>query len=132
VREHNLGYVTGADGHYLIANEPDTELIPDVGFIKKARMPKPIPKKFLPLAPDLAVEVVDVDYAEILRQKIDNYLNSGTNLLWVIYPSSKCIEIFRSSDRSHGQIVDETGILSGEDVLPNFKLAVKDIFAVLE
>jgi Uma2 family endonuclease len=133
VDEHHLGYVTGADGHYLIANDPDTELIPDVGFVKKERMPKPIPKKFLPLAPDLAVEVVSPhDKAKEIRQKIEKYLEHGTKLVWIVYPDSKRVDIYRSSDKEHSQTVDETRILSGEDVLPNFKLSVKDIFAVLE
>ena len=35
VYEHKLGYVTGADGHYVVSTNPDTAVIPDVGFIKK-------------------------------------------------------------------------------------------------
>jgi Uma2 family endonuclease len=133
VREHELGYVTGADGHYLISNEPDTELIPDVGFVKKARMPKPIPKKFLPFAPDLAVEVVSPnDKAKEIRQKIEKYLEHGTSLIWIVYPASRRVDVYRSSDKEHSQLVDETGILSGEEVLPDFKLAVKNIFSVLD
>lgn len=132
VRENNLGYVTGADGHYLIANEPDTELIPDVGFVKKARMPKPIPKKFLPFSPDLAVEVIDEDYAESLRQKIEKYLEHGTSLVWIVYPSSKRVDVYRAKNKANIETLDETGFLEGENILPNFKLSVKDIFAVLE
>src|SRR5688572_17046225 len=53
--ENKLGYVTGADGHYNLSTDPDAAVIPDVGFIKKERMPKPIPKKYIHATPDLAV-----------------------------------------------------------------------------
>src|SRR5512140_1540737 len=54
VIEHDLGYVTGASGAYCLSTDPDTVRIPDAAFIAKARMPVPIPDKFIPLAPDLA------------------------------------------------------------------------------
>src|SRR5579859_2972543 len=51
VREHDLGYVSGADGAYELSL--GNTLAPDVAFVAKARLPK-MPDRFFPLAPDLA------------------------------------------------------------------------------
>lgn len=132
-REHDLGYVTGADGHYVLSEEPRTALIPDVGFVKKERMPRPVPKQFIPVAPDLAVEVVSPnDKAKDIRHKIDLYLNYGTSLVWVVYPSSQRVDVYRASDKTHAEIIGLDGTLNGEDVLPGFSLSVKEVFGVLE
>jgi Uma2 family endonuclease len=133
VEEHNLGYVTGADGHYILAEDPDTAVMPDVGFVRKERMPKPIPKKYLPLAPDLAVEVISPnDKAKEIREKIEVYLAYNTEIVWVVYPASERVDVYRATDKSHIEVVKKDGTLQGEKVLPGFSLAVKDIFAVLE
>jgi Uma2 family endonuclease len=131
--EHNLGYVTGADGHYILAEDPDTAVMPDVGFVRKERMPKPIPKKYLPLAPDLAVEVISPnDKAKEIREKIEVYLAYNTELVWVVYPASERVDVYRAADKSHIEVIKKDGTLQGEKVLPGFSLTVKDIFAVLE
>jgi Uma2 family endonuclease len=133
VDDHKLGYVTGADGHYILAENPDTAVIPDVGFIKKERMPKPIPKKYIHATPDLAVEVISPsDKAKEIREKIELYLAYKTELVWVVYPSSERVDVYRAADKAHVEVVKLDGVLSGENVLPGFTLAVEDIFAVLE
>src|SRR5258708_35645994 len=55
VDEHDLGYVTGADGGFELGQK--TVLIPDVGYISKERAGKLVGNVF-PVAPDLAVEVI--------------------------------------------------------------------------
>jgi Uma2 family endonuclease len=131
--EHKLGYVTGADGHYVVSTNPDTAVIPDVGFIKKERMPKPVPKKYIHATPDLAVEVISpTDKAKEIREKIELYLEHKTELVWVVYPSSERVDVYRAADKAHVEVVKLDGVLDGENVLPGFKLSVQEIFAVLE
>jgi Uma2 family endonuclease len=133
VRANKLGYVTGADGTYRVATNPDTDLIPDVGFIQKSRMPKPIPKKYLFFAPDLAVEVVSPnDKAPEIRKKVSDYLLYGTRLVWVVYPALKRVDVFDAANPGEAHLVDENGVLDGGSVLPGFKLPVKDIFEDIE
>jgi Uma2 family endonuclease len=96
-------------------------------------MPKPIPKKYLPLAPDLAVEVISPnDRAKEIREKIEVYLSYNTELIWIVYPSSERVDVYRATDKSHIEVIKKDGILQGENVLPGFTLSVKDIFSVLE
>lgn len=133
VRANKLGYVTGADGTYRVAVNPDTDLIPDVGYVQKNRMPKPIPKKYLFFSPDLAVEVISPnDKAPEIRKKVSDYLFYGTRLVWIVYPALKRVDVFDATNPGQANLVDESGVLDGGSVLPGFTLAVKDIFADFE
>ena len=134
VYENKLGYVTGADGHFVLATEPKSvAVIPDVAFVRKDRMPKPVPKKFIHLAPDLAIEVISpTDRAKDIRRKIDTYLKYDTELIWIVYPASERIDVYRLSDKTHTETLGIDDTLSGENVLSGFQLSIKDIFASAE
>src|SRR2546427_304511 len=76
---------------------------------------------------ELAVEVVSPnDDNEKLRIKVINYLAAGT-LVWVVRPQDQKVEV--CAPGRPVKIVDRDGTLDGGDVLPGFKLAVKDIFS---
>ena len=123
VESHALGRVTGADGGYKVSGE---DYIPDVGFISKARQPKRSHDTWNPLAPDLAIEVISpTDRAKDIADKVANYLLAGT-LLWYVYPNDQQVKIYMP-----GQPVKTLGlkdVLDGGQVLPGFKLELKDIF----
>jgi len=123
VFQHDLGRVTGADGGYMIGGE---KYIPDAAYISKVRQPVQPTDAYNPLPPDLAVEVLSPSNTDDeMRVKVANYLAVGT-LVWVIDPDKQRVEVYRS-----GQTVRMLGmndVLDGGDVLPDFKLAVKDIF----
>lgn len=129
VEDNGLGYVTGASGAFILARDPDVVRIPDAAFISKARMPKPIPERFLPLAPDLAVEIVSPnDSALEVRHKVQDYLKYGVHMVWVIYPELRLIDCYRLD---HAQSLEGDAVLEGSDVLPNFRLPLRALFADL-
>jgi Uma2 family endonuclease len=130
VLAYDLGDVTAAEtGYVLFTGRPQTVLAPDVGFISKARR-RPLTGKYVPVAPDLAVEVVSpTDTAKDIREKVELYLRYGTALVWVVYPDSRLVDVHRPGGPAHKYGLD--GELDGGDVLPGFKLPVKDIFARL-
>jgi Uma2 family endonuclease len=124
VNHHRLGYVTGADGGYKVAEKED--YIPDVGFISKDRLPDPPHDAWISLPPDLAVEVLSPsDEPDNTRIKIINYLAADT-VVWVIDPDQKQVEVYMPGQA--GKRLGENDTLDGGDVLPGFTLAVKDIF----
>src|SRR5680860_278645 len=56
VDEHDLGYVSGADGGYIIESNPDSVVAPDVAFVRGDRFELGYPRRgFPPLKPDVAV-----------------------------------------------------------------------------
>ena len=130
VDEHNLGDVTGAETGFRLTTDPDTVRAPDVGFIAQARLTGPTGERYFPGAPDLAVEVVSPgDAASVIHDKVVDYLSAGTRLVWVVYPRSKTVAVYRSA--AEGQIVDQDGTLDGGDVLPGLSLPVREIFKKL-
>jgi Uma2 family endonuclease len=123
VEDQKLGYVTGADGGFVVSNE---RYIPDVGFISKQKQPEPPRTTWIPALPDLAVEVLSpTDAPEVVRIKIVNYLHAGVTV-WLVNPDKRQVEIYVPGQMAHTVGVDDT--LDGGDVLPGFRLAVKDIF----
>jgi len=127
IRENNIaGHVTPADGGYQVAGE---RYAPDVAYISKTRQPELVRKGYNPNPPELAVEVVsdesNIEEQQNLRRKITNYLAANT-IVWVIFPVSQFVEIHAPGKKV--QILDIDGTLDGGEVLPEFKLAVRDIF----
>ncbi len=120
----NCEYVTVPDGGFKLA--PRKVRQPDAAFISKERVPV-LPDEF-ELAPDLAVEVVSPN--EDIFKKAGEYLRAGTRLVWGIYADEKTVYVFRVDEDGtvHAQPFDSSSTLDGGDVLPGFKLAVKDIF----
>jgi Uma2 family endonuclease len=128
VREHNLGFVFGDVTSYSLPN--GDELIPDASFMSKERQSLPLPDKFF-VAPDLAIEVVSPSNQEReMLNKAESYLSSGTRLVWVIYPKTQIVDAIRLTEQGKLSIqkISFDGTLDGEDVLPGFKLAVRDLF----
>lgn len=123
VRQHGLGRVTGADGGYMVGKE---KYIPDAAFISKARQPVQPADAYNPLAPDLAVEVLSPSNDDDrMRIKIANYVAAGT-VVWVFDPDKRRIEQYKGLQPP--VLLGEDAILEDEDLLPGFKVAVRDIF----
>jgi Uma2 family endonuclease len=125
---HDIGYVFGDVTSYTLPN--GDELIPDASFVSKERVSLPFPSKFY-FAPDLAIEVMSPsNRGRELLDKAESYLQSGTKLVWIAYFDSRVVDVCHLGDDGELKIrkVDSSGTLDGEDVLPDFKLAVKDIF----
>ncbi|MFN8371536.1 MAG: Uma2 family endonuclease [Anaerolineae bacterium] len=123
VDEHQLGYVTGEAGGYVVFGE---RYAPDVGFVSKARQRRLAQRGYNPIPPDLAVEVFSPsDTEKKLRIKIANYIAAGT-VVWVIYPMTQEVEIYVPGKPV--EFVDKNGVINGGDVLPGFTLSVAKIF----
>lgn len=100
---------------------------PDVSFASFEKIPLPIDEE-LTFAPDLAVEVISkYDTVYEVDAKIDQYLNAGVSLVWIVRPSRRVVEVHRPGNIEM-TIVGLSGELDGENVLPGFKLPVKNLF----
>jgi len=131
VRKQKLGDVITETGH-ILARNPDTVRGPDVAFISKDRAKRQEPSGYVPSGPDLAVEIVSPnDTAKEINDKIKEYFQAGTSLIWVIYPDTKEVYVYEN-DSTTIQIVRVDSALDGADVLPGFTLALHDLFEDLE
>ncbi|MCY4146839.1 MAG: Uma2 family endonuclease [Chloroflexi bacterium] len=128
--EHNLGEVTTEVGHYP-PGDRRTLLAPDVAFTTHARIKQTAPDEFVPLMPDLAVEIASPsDSLAQLRRKAQIYLNNGARLVWIVLPDQRGVDVCRSAvgARLDIEFVGADGALAGEEVLPGFELALSRLF----
>lgn len=101
---------------------------PDVSFITQERLPKRF-DAYPEIAPDLAVEVVSPSDKDMeIEAKVALYQKYGVKLVWVVHPFSRSIDVYRLANKLLPEPVGAEGELSGEDVIPGFKLKLSDIF----
>ena len=127
VRERDLGRVVIETG-FLLAEVPPTVRGPDIAFISAERLPAgPVPEDFWRLAPDLAVEVVSPsDSAAGIQEKVLQYLDAGTETVWVVQPRTRTVEIWRAG--ADVRVIREEEALEGGDALPGWRFALKSLF----
>ena len=102
---------------------------PDIVFLRADRLPKEREWDGLSLAPpDLAVEILSpVDEEERVADEIAAYLAGGVPLLWLIDSQRRTIAI-HAPGRPVVTLADGDE-LDGGAVLPEFRVAVTDIFS---
>ena len=127
-RQHGLGRVFGDGFGYELVRFPHTVRVPDASFVRAERLPPGgLGPGLLKLAPDLAIEVLSPsETASELEEKLDDFLTSGTPLIWVVDPVRRTVRIV-SSD-APVRILHEGDVLDGGSVVPGFTMPVADIF----
>lgn len=122
-----LGYVTNAQTSFRVIGSPPTRL-PHVAFVRLEKMPELLDSE-VPFAPDLAVEVISSnDDWKANVDKAKQYLQAGTQLVWVVDPYTKSVFVFRDKENLNFRIVRGEDDLDGEEVVPGFKLKVSALF----
>jgi len=130
VEENKLGETTAAETGYILfknSKGKDTVRAPDVGFIAASRVPEGgLPSGYFSGAPDLAVEIISPnDEADDVQLRVTQFLKYGTRTVVLVYPKSKTVVVHTPAGSFTLNIDDE---FDGGDVLPGFKVAVRDIF----
>jgi Uma2 family endonuclease len=97
---------------------------PDAAWVSRARWQALTPaqqKGFVPLSPDFVIELrSESDSLAKLQSKLQEYIDNGTELGWLIDPQQQQVEIYRAGQGV--EIVVNPSQLSGEGVLPGFVL----------
>ena len=82
------------------------------------------------MAPDLAVEVASPDqHRPEMAQKAQLYLTLGTRLVWVVWPSRRQVDVWRTGSDTPMATLGTGDILESQDVLPGFSYPVARLFA---
>lgn len=135
VEAHGLGCVTGADGIYDLTKPGEREptlLAPDVAFVRAGRYPpedSPEYNTIWHLAPDLVAEVASPNqYRPGMAEKALRYLEAGVQLIWVIWPKSREVDVWRPGADAPVKTLSVDDALDGLDVLPGFTYFVARLF----
>jgi Uma2 family endonuclease len=124
VEERRLGEVFVETGYQLTS---ETVRIPDASFVPADRVLEIDLDKRIQGAPALAIEVVSpTDLAEELAQKVQQYLAAGVKAVWVFYPKSREVQVFRADGGTF--VRREPEMLEEPDLLPAFSLDLRAVF----
>lgn len=83
---------------------------------------------FLPICPDFLIELLSPsDSWKLGQQKMDEYMENGCRLGWLIDPKHRRVAIYRQGQAV--EIVKNPSTISGEDVLPGFILNIQAIWS---
>ena len=104
---------------------------PDLSWIKQERwdtLNTAQKRKFAPICHDFVVELCSPSDRLIdVQIKMQEYLDNGALLGWLIDPESKSAQIYRQNQRV--EVQNAPNSLSGEDILPGFELDLQEIWA---
>jgi Uma2 family endonuclease len=125
VETNKLGTVCCNDTGFITERDPDTVRGADVAFWTTERLAE-LPKGYIEVLPDLAVEVVSPsDHFTRVQKKVNHYLTKGVRLLWVVDPEDRSLTVYRPDKPL--RILGERDTLSGEEVLPGFSCPVAEL-----
>ncbi len=103
---------------------------PDVAFFQKGRLEgvdlSVVP---LPIAPDLAIEIVSThDRADDLNRKVSQYLQAGVQAVWLFYRSTQVAYRYVQGKRNPEVLSAQAGDKFEEpELLPGFSLPLSEI-----
>jgi Uma2 family endonuclease len=84
------------------------------------------PKGFFHTAPDVAVEIESAERPKAMQQRIQDYLDAGTELVWVIHLETSAVTVYRADGSA--RLLRESDVLDGEDVLPGLQIPLQELF----
>lgn len=122
-----LGEAFDSSTGFRLPNGADRS--PDASWIRRERwelLTSQQRKGFVPLCPDFVVELrSESDSLPKLQAKMQEYIDNGARLGWLIDPQSRRVEIYRTG--RDVEILESPTHLLGEDVLPEFILDLRRI-----
>ena len=84
-------------------------------------------RKFLPICPDFVVELVsESDDLKEIEEKMQEYLDNGLGLGWLMIPKTRQVQIYRPQQTL--EILESPLSLSGESILVDFVLDLTPIW----
>jgi Uma2 family endonuclease len=122
----NLGRVWPEQTIQCFPADPKLVRRPDVAFVSASRIGNRQFSGHVTIAPDIIVEVISPNdkYYEV-EEKLIDYESAGVRLVWVVNPERPSVMIYRR-DGSVSRL-RESDTLTGEDVLPDFKIKLADL-----
>ena len=127
VRPRKLGRVTASSGGFRLPNADGDVRAPDASFILAQRLPRPT-ADYAELVPDLIFEVRSkTDSLAKLRQKIQVFLELGTQVGVLVDPRTRTMEVYRLDQDK--VILRDGDLLEVPELLPGWQLPVVDVWA---
>lgn len=125
----SLGLVFDSSTGFILPNGANRS--PDASWVRRDRWDALTPEQqegFAPLCPDFVVELrSQTDSLRTLQAKMQEYMENGAQLGWLIDPKNQRVDIYRPGQAV--EVLEQPSELSGEPVLPGFTLTLKRVWA---
>jgi len=126
--QNKLGKVFDSSGGFKLPN--GAERSPDASWVKLERwntLTDEERTKFIPLCPDFVIELRSPsDSLKALQEKMQEYLDNGMRLGWLLDRKSRRVEIYRQGQEV--EVLENPVTLSGEEVVPGFVMNLESIW----
>jgi Uma2 family endonuclease len=121
------GRVCSNDTGLVVRRNPDTVRGADVMFFDDSKRLEDLSRKFAQEVPRLVVEVLSPsDRVGKVNKRVGQYLRRGIPLVWLVDSDTRVVTVYRPGQEH--QTLDETDVLTGGDVLPDFRCRVAEFF----
>ncbi|MCC5643192.1 Uma2 family endonuclease [Nostoc sp. CHAB 5824] len=127
-KQDGTGVGFGSSGGFTLPNGAVRS--PDAAWIKRDRwkaIPPELRKKFAPICPEFVIELrSESDNLRILQDKMQEYIDNGTQLGWLIDRKQRRVFIYRPNIAV--EVLDNPKTLYGEPLLPGFVLDLSQVW----
>ena len=115
-------------GYRVYPEDPRKFRKPDVSVVRSERLTTiDSSEGFMPIPADLVVEVLSPnDLAYDVTEKVDEYLQHGFGIVWVVHPNTRSVAIYRADGTT--ALLHESDEITGETALPTFRCKVAEFF----
>ncbi|QDU05735.1 hypothetical protein V6x_54770 [Gimesia chilikensis] len=112
----------------VVKRDPDTVRFPAVSIYNSGGQFDETDKAMTERRPDAIIEIASTNPRRSgMKAHVDDYVNWGVPLIWVIDPPEKEVLEYRTASGS--EVIDINGKITGGDSLPDFAMSVRDLFA---
>ncbi|MBV9387782.1 MAG: Uma2 family endonuclease [Chroococcidiopsidaceae cyanobacterium CP_BM_ER_R8_30] len=127
VRPRRLGRVSASSAGFILPNVDKDVRAPDASFIRAERLRRTT-ENYAQLVPDLVFEVKSKsDSLEKLRQKLQSFLELGTQVGVLVDPRTRTVEVYRP--RAEKAVLGNGDVLTVPELLPGWELAIAEVWA---
>ncbi len=127
VEKDGTGIGFDSSGGFKLPNKAKRS--PDASWVLRERweaLTEKQRKRFVPLCPDFVIELrSDTDRLKKLQEKMEEYIENGARLGWLIDPIERKVHIYRPN--ASVEILDNPKEISGEPLLKGFTLKLEGI-----
>ena len=128
VRTDGTGKGFDSSTGFILPN--GAERSPDLAWVRVSRwnaLTERQRERFAPLCPDFVVELWSPsDSLTTLQAKMEEYIQNGAELGWLIDPFEKKVHVYRP--QAQVECLDNPATVSGEPLLKGFVLDVRDLW----
>ena len=127
-KKDGTGVVFGPTAGYTLPNGAIRS--PDVSWIRREKwdnLSQFEKDRFAHIYPDFAVELRSPsDSLPTLLNKMEEYLENGASLGWLIDPKKRRVYVFRPGEEMG--VLENPTVVSGDPLLPGFELQMEEIW----